>query len=323
MKDTSLQDPTFEDVVETHARIAGYVHETPVHTSEQLDALVGAQVHLKCENLQRVGAFKIRGATNFLSRLTAEERARGVVAHSSGNHAQAVALAARLFDTTAQIVMPEDAPAVKVSATRDYGAEVILCGPTVAAREEAADRVVAETGGTLVHPYDHPYTIMGQGTAGLEFMRQSPNLDVLIVPVSGGGLISGVSLAAHGIDPGIRILGVEPETAADAKASLDSGTLVQTAAGKTLADGLKANLSERTLRLLRAHVEDILVVTEAALREATLYLAERLKLVAEPSGAAPLAALLTHREIFAGLRVGLLISGGNWDVRAAAASWAP
>lgn len=301
----------FDEVLD---RIRPHVHETPVHTSATLDALSGKRVYLKCELFQRMGAFKMRGAVNFISQMSPEERARGVVAHSSGNHAQAVALAAKLFGMSAIIVMPEDAPAVKRIATEGYGARVVACGSAVADRERVAEALLRETGAVFIHPYDDERIILGQGTAGYEFVQQVPDLDTLLVPVSGGGLISGVALAAHALNPNLRIIGVEPEWADDAALSFAAVELVRKPAGPTIADGLRANLSDRTFGIMQEHVDRIVTVSEDAIRTAMRLLWERTKLLAEPSGAAALAPLLVEAVAIPGERVGVVLSGGNVDL---------
>lgn len=306
--------PTAADFAAVRERITPFIHETPVHACATIDAMTGRNVFFKCELFQRMGAFKMRGAANFISLMTPEERGRGVVAHSSGNHAQAVALAARLFGVEATIVMPENAPAVKRAATEAYGARVVPCGNAVADRERMAEELLRKGGAVFIHPYDDERIIMGQGTAGLEFLRQVPELDTLLVPVSGGGLISGVSLVAHVLNPGVRIIGVEPELADDAAASYAAGSLVRKPAGNTIADGLRANLSERTFAVMREHVERVVTVSEGAIRRAMRLLWERAKLLAEPSAAAALAPLLDHAAAIPGERVGVILSGGNVDL---------
>jgi threonine dehydratase len=310
-----MPEVTYKDIVETRERIADRIRRTPIHTSQTLNERVGAEVFLKCENFQRAGSFKIRGASNFLSRLSEDERSRGVVAHSSGNHAQAVAIAAASFGVPAHIVMPKDAPAVKKAATEGYGATVTLCEPTLASREEAAQQIIDKTGGTLVHPFDHPFTIMGQGTAALELMEDVPGLDIILSPISGGGLISGTAIAARGHAGDTRVIGVEPELAGEAAESFAAGELRIRDAGPTMADGLKAALSARTFAIIRELVDDIVLVTEDQIADATMYFMERLKLVVEPSGATALAGLLFHRERIAAKRVGVLVTGGNLDIR--------
>ena len=311
-----MADVTYTDILETRDRIADRIHRTPVYTSKTLNKRVDADVFLKCENYQRGGSFKIRGASNFLSRLTDDERSRGVVAHSSGNHAQAVAIAAASYGVPAHIVMPNDAPAVKKSATKDYGATITLCEPTMAARDAAAQKIIDETGATLVHPFNHPYTIMGQGTAALELMQEVPGLDVILSPVSGGGLISGTAIAARGHEGSTRVIGVEPELAGEAAESFVKGEMIARESGPTIADGLKAGISELTFGIIRELVDDIVLVSEKQIVESTLFLMERMKLVAEPSGATALSGLLFHRERIPGQRVGVIVSGGNLDIRA-------
>jgi threonine dehydratase len=302
---------SFEEVLQ---RIRPYVHETPVHTSNTLNAMTGKQVFLKCELFQRMGAFKMRGATNFITQMSPEERARGVVAHSSGNHAQAVALAAKLHCVAATIVMPEDAPAVKRAATEGYGATVVPCGSAVADRERVAEEIRKATGAIFIHPYDDDRIILGQGTAGYEFVQQVPNLDTILVPVSGGGLLCGVALAAHALNPNICIIAVEPELANDAALSFAAGQLVSKPAGPTIADGLRANISQRTFAIMQQHVERVITVSEEAIRNATQLLWERTKLLAEPSAAAALAPLLDTTVHIPGQRIGVLLSGGNTTI---------
>jgi threonine dehydratase len=299
---------TFDEVL---GRISPYIHRTPVHTSTTLNLRTGKQVFLKCENFQRMGAFKMRGAVNFVIQMTPEERTRGVVAHSSGNHAQAVALAAKLFGVPATIVMPENAPAVKRAATEGYGARVVPCGPDAKDRERVAAEILAETGAVFIHPYDEQRIILGQGTAAYELLQQASEIETLLVPVSGGGLLSGSALAAHTVNPALTIIGVEPELADDAAQSFAAGHRLDTPAGPTIADGLRANLSERTWGIVRDHVSRIITVSEDEIRDAMHFLWERTKLVVEPSGAASLAALLKNPEVIPGNNVGLILSGGN------------
>ncbi|MHA1731909.1 MAG: threonine ammonia-lyase [Promethearchaeota archaeon] len=305
----------FGRISEALERNAGVVNETPVVTSRTLDRLVGARVFLKCENFQRMGAFKFRGAYNAISRLSPERRARGVVTHSSGNHAQAVALASRLLGVKAVVVMPENAPEVKVRATRDtYGAEVVRCASTLEARQETCARLVEEHGYTLVHPYDDDDVICGAGTAALELLRERPEIELVMAPVGGGGLLSGTAIAAKGFNPGSRVYGVEPELVDDAFRSFHSGRVETNERTDTVADGLRTTLSERTLRYIRGHVDGILLVTEREIVDAMRFLWERTKLVVEPSGAVPLAGLLSGKVETRGGGVGLILSGGNLDL---------
>ncbi len=306
---------TFEYVQAAAQRLAGVAHRTPVVTSRTFDALAGAQVFFKCENLQRGGAFKIRGAYNTISQLSEDERQRGVVSFSSGNHAQGVALAARLLSVPAAIVMPRDAPEVKLAATRGYGAEVVLYERAERPREEIARRLAEERGLTLVPPFDHPHIIAGQGTAALELLADAPDLDLLIVPIGGGGLISGCSIAAHALRPGLRVIGVEPETANDSYLSLQKGERVSTPLSNSIADGLLPTApGEITFPIMQRHLESIVLVSDDEMAEAVRFLLLRMKLVVEPSGAAPVAALMTGRvRNVNGKRIGVILSGGNVD----------
>jgi threonine dehydratase/serine racemase len=301
------------DIRDAAARIAGVVHRTPVMTSETLDRLAGRRVHFKCENLQKVGAFKYRGATNAVRRLTDAQAASGVVTHSSGNHAQALALAARVRGIPAYIVMPKTAPLVKKNAVEGYGGVVTLCEPTLEARERAATEVVARTGGTLIPPFDHPDVIAGQGTAALELLEDVPDLDAIVTPVGGGGLLSGCAIAARGLKPGVRVFGAEPLGADDAARSKAAGTFLPQTGPNTIADGLLTSLGELTWPVVRDQVERVVTVTDDQIRAAMRLVWERMKLVVEPSGAVGLAAVLTDE--FRGLAgvntVGVVFSGGN------------
>lgn len=300
-------------------RIAPHAHRTPVITCGALDERSGRALHLKCENLQKVGAFKYRGACNAVMSLNDEEAARGVVTHSSGNHAQALALAARTRGIPATIVMPGDAPAVKRRAVEGYGATVIECDPSQEARESEARRVIETTGATFVSPYDDPRVIAGQGTAFLELVDQAPDLDAVVVPVGGGGMMSGVAIAARALRPGIRIIGVEPELADDAIESVRTGRIVPQRPPRTIADGLRTSLGELTFPVIRDLVDEIVAVSETAIIEATKFTWERAKTLVEPSGAVGIAALLDgplrSRAGEDGLeRIGIIVTGGNIDL---------
>jgi len=303
---------------EARARIAPYVHLTPVFTSQTFDARAGRRLFFKCENLQRGGAFKARGATNAVMRLDDEAASRGVVTHSSGNHAQALAIAARARGIPAHIVMPKDAPRVKRAAVEGYGATVHLCEPTLEAREATAARVVEETGGTLVPPYDHPDVIAGQGTVALELLEQVPDLDAVLVPVGGGGLVSGVALALCELAPRVRVFAAEPSGADDAYRSKASGARVERHEPKTIADGLKTTLGALTWPVVRDRIEEILLAGDDATVAAMKLVFERMKLVIEPSSAVPVAAALGERfRALDGLeRVAIVLSGGNVDLDA-------
>ncbi|MEM9193091.1 MAG: threonine/serine dehydratase [Myxococcota bacterium] len=310
--DVRMELPTVEDVRAAAERIRAQVHRTPVVTNRTLDARVGAEVFLKCEQLQRVGAFKFRGASNTVLSLSSEELERGVATHSSGNHAQALALAAQLAGTRAHIVMPSNAPAVKRRAVLDYGARVIECEPTLSARESTLAQVIDATGAVPVHPFDDSRVIAGQGTAALEFLAQVSDLDTLLVPVGGGGLISGCALVAAATSGGPRVLGIEPENADDAKRSLETGELQPSENPTTIADGLRTALSARTFAIIQRHVPQIVTVSEDAIAAATRFLFERTKMVVEPSGAVGVAALF--EGLISGRRIGVILSGGNVDL---------
>ena len=306
--------PTLAEIYAAAERIRPYAHRTPVLTCESLDQQVGAQVFLKCENLQKVGAFKFRGACNAVFSLSAAEAQRGVVAHSSGNHAQALALAARLRGIPAYIVMPDNAPAVKKAAVAGYGGQITFCEPTLAAREATQAQVIAATGATEVHPYNNERVIAGQGTAALELLQDIPDLDIILAPVGGGGLLSGTAIAATELVPHIRVIAAEPEKADDAFRSLAAGKIIPSANPQTIADGLLTSLGTLTFPIIQQRVEQIVTVSEAGIIAAMKFVWERAKIIIEPSAAVPVAALWEHPSVFAGLRVGLILSGGNVDL---------
>lgn len=296
-------------------RIRPHAHRTPVLTSSTFDRLAGGELFFKCENLQRVGAFKFRGAMNAVSSLTPGELDRGVTTHSSGNHAQALALAARIAGTRAYVVMPETAPKVKVAAVRGYGAEVIFCKPTLEARERETERVIAERGAVLIHPFDDRRIIAGQATAAMELIEQVPRLDLIVAPVGGGGLVSGTALAAHCFSPETAVIAAEPSAADDAYRSLETGRLQPPVTPpRTLADGLLTSLSELTFGILRRLVERVVTVDDPAIVDAMRWVWERMKVVVEPSAAVPVAALLGDGIDVGGRRVGVILSGGNVDL---------
>ena len=310
--------PTLEDIREAHRRIAPHIHRTPVFTCEALDAMAGARLFFKCENLQKTGSFKARGATNAVLQLTDEEAARGVVTISSGNHAAAVARAARLRGVPAFIVMPSNAPAAKCHAVEGYGGKITFCEPNVAAREAAGKKLLAETGGVLVHPYNDALVIAGQGTVAIEILDRILDLDYLLVPVSGGGLLSGCAIAAKSVRPEIQVIGCEPAGADDAFRSLASGRIEPSVNPQTIADGLRAQLCPLTFSILRERVDRIVTVTEAEIVSAMRDLWERMKLVVEPSGAVSAAPALTRAlgPAAAGKKIGVVLSGGNVDLDA-------
>ena len=305
----------FADIQAAASRLKGVAHRTPVLTSKTLDALLGAQVFMKAENLQRMGAFKFRGGYNAVNVLTDAERARGVVAFSSGNHAQAVALAAQLHGCQATIVMPEDAPALKLAATREYGAEVITYDRYRQDRAEIAAALVRERQSVLIPPYDHLPVMAGQGTAALELLEDTGPLDALIVCASGGGFLSGCTVAAKHLAPSIRVYGSEPERGDDMQQSLRSGRIVTIAVPRTICDGQQTqSVGTQPFEVIKAMVTDILTVPDPVVVQAMRFAFERMKVVLEPSGANALAALMHHREHFKGQRVGITLSGGNIDI---------
>jgi threonine dehydratase len=307
---------SLDDIRAAHARIADKIHRTPVVTSGSLDALTGARLFFKCENLQKAGAFKARGATNAVFLLSEEEARNGVATHSSGNHAAALARAAKLRGIPAYIVMPNNAPKVKGASVSRYGGKVIYCEPTLESRESTAARVVAETGATLIHPYNDLRVMAGQGTSALELLEDVPDLDLILCPVGGGGNISGMSVAAKGLKPEIRVIGVEPLGADDASRSLRSGRIEPMTHPKTIADGLRSSLGDKTFAEIRRHVDDIVTVPEVAIVQAMRLLWEVTKLVVEPSGAVAFAAMLGDQLDVKRKRVGILLSGGNVDLEA-------
>jgi threonine dehydratase len=306
--------PTLADVRGAHERIRLHIHRTPVQTCSTIDALAGCRVFFKCENFQKVGAFKIRGATNAVQSLSEAEAARGVATHSSGNHAAALALAARQRGIPAHVVMPRNSPPVKIAAVQGYGAAITFCDPEQAAREAAVEDVIRKTGATLIHPYNDDRIIAGQGTAAVELMEDVPNLDAVLAPVGGGGLLSGTAIAVKGIRPATRVIGSEPALADDAAASLRENRIVPARPPVTIADGLRTSLGDRTLPVIRELVETIALAEEDEIRRALRLVLERMKIVVEPSAVVPLAVLLNRPLELAGKRVGVILSGGNLDL---------
>jgi threonine dehydratase len=325
MNDATAATPvTYADVEAAAARLEGVAHRTPVATSSQFDALTGCEAYFKCENLQRMGAFKFRGAYNALSLLEPDQRGKGVVAFSSGNHAQAVALAGRLLGIKTTIVMPADAPAVKMAATRGYGAEVVLYDRARGEnRETVADRIAKDSGAAVIPPFDHAAVIAGQGTAAKELVEDVGPLDYLFVCTGGAGLLSGCAIAASHLSPGIRVVGVEPAAGDDAARSLHTRKLVSIDVPQTIADGARTqSLGALTFPLVLRHVHDIVTVTDDELVEAMRFLWERMKLVVEPTGALATAAVMKGSIDVRDKRVGIILSGGNVDLKAIAALFA-
>ncbi|NCW12402.1 MAG: pyridoxal-phosphate dependent enzyme [Chitinophagia bacterium] len=305
---------TLQNILDAANRIQPYIHKTPVLTCQSINELSGIDFYFKCENFQKIGAFKIRGGMNASLSLSAEQLKNGIATHSSGNHAQALAFAAKTLGIKAYIVMPKTSPQVKVNAVKGYGATVIMCEPNQAAREEALQKVVSETGAEFIHPYDDYRVITGQATCIKEFIEEIPSLDFVITPVGGGGLLSGTSLGAHYIKPSLKVYAGEPEGAADAILSFKSGKVEKAPFINTIADGLMTTLSEQTLGIIKQHVTDILLVSEEEIKAALRLIYERMKIIVEPSCVVPFAAALRNKELFKGKKVGIILSGGNVDL---------
>lgn len=308
---------TVDTIQEAHDRISSFIHRTAVLTNQTINNQAGAELYFKCENFQKIGAFKARGGLNAVLQVAQNKEGSALTTHSSGNHAQAVAFAARQVGMPAYIVMPRTAPQVKKDAVRDYGAEVIECEPTLDAREAGVREVIARTGAVLVHPFDDDRVIAGQATAAKELIEdatQSRPFDVILAPVGGGGLLSGTALSTHFLSPTTRVIAGEPEGAADAVLSFQTGRVEKAPYIDTIADGLMTGLSERTLAIIRTHVSDILTVSDPEICAAMRLVWERMKIIIEPSCAVPLAAVLTHKDQFAGQKIGIILTGGNVDL---------
>lgn len=312
--ETVLTPPNIADIREAQQRISDFAHRTPVLNSKQVNQKTGGQIFFKCENFQKVGAFKFRGASNAIFSLSDEEAAKGVATHSSGNHAQALALAAKLRGIPAYVVMPENAPKVKVKAVRNYGAEITFCESTLDAREKTLEKVVEKTGATFIHPYNDARIIAGQGTAALELLEDHPDLDIIMAPVGGGGLLSGTALAAKSIKPDIKVIGAEPANADDAYRSFIKGELIPVKNPDTIADGLRTSLGELPFSLIRKYVDDIVTVPEESIIEAMRYVWERLNMIIEASCAVPVAAVFDEKVDVKGKKVAIIITGGNVDL---------
>ncbi len=307
--------PTLADIQAAHKRIQPFIHRTPVLSSHQINKIFGCELFFKCENFQKVGAFKFRGATNAVLSLTGNEKQAGVVTHSSGNHAAALALAAGMNGVKAYIVMPESAPAVKKSAVAGYGAEITFCKPTLQAREETTRLIIEKNGATLIHPYDNFNVICGQGTAALELLDEKKDLEIVVAPIGGGGLMSGTSTMVKGISKQIRVIGAEPLNANDAYVSFTTGKLTPSDNPLTVADGLLTSLSELTFSIISANVDAIYTSKEESIIESMLLVWERMKIIIEPSSATVLGIIKENPGVFRGKRVGVIISGGNVDFK--------
>jgi threonine dehydratase len=305
---------TKESIESAAVRIAPFIHTTPIMTNKSINELSGLDLYFKCENFQKIGAFKIRGGMNASLQLTPEQMKKGVATHSSGNHAQALAFAAKMLGIKAYIVMPESSPQVKVNAVRGYGAEVTICASNQAARESTLQEIVDRTGATFIHPYDNDEVITGQATCVKEMIEAITDIDIVVTPVGGGGLLSGTCLGAHYFKPGLKVYAGEPEGAADAVLSIQSGKVEKAPFINTIADGLMTTLSDRTLAIIKAHVSDILLVSDDEIKAALRLVYERMKIIIEPSCAVPLAAVLKNPALFKGKKVGIILSGGNVDL---------
>ncbi|MHA1584365.1 MAG: pyridoxal-phosphate dependent enzyme [Promethearchaeota archaeon] len=306
---------SYNDVKDAYNRIKSYINRTPVMKSHTLNQMLRAEIYFKCENFQKVGAFKFRGAMNAVLQLSDKQKKRGVITHSSGNHAQALALAAKMLNIGATIVMPENAPKVKVNAVRDtYKAKVVMCESTPEGRERTCNEIQSKEGQTLIHPYNNDNIIAGAGTSAYELLQDYPDLDIIIAPVGGGGLLSGTSIAAKGFNSNLKVYAAEPKNADDAYRSFHSGKIENNISANTIADGLRTNLCERTFTIIRKNVEEIITVSETEILEAMRFIWERLKIVIEPSSAVPLAALFTRSISIKDKKIGVIISGGNIDL---------
>jgi threonine dehydratase len=306
--------PSLSDIKAAHDRIQPYIHRTPILTSSAINQIAGCEIYFKCENFQKVGAFKARGAANAVVKLSPEQRAKGVVTHSSGNHAAALARAASVAGIPSYIVMPANAPEIKKKAVKGYGGEIIECEPTLQARESTLEAVVERTGAVFVPPFDYIDVIEGQATCALELLEDQPNLDVVMAPVGGGGLLGGTALAVHYLNPAIEVIAGEPQGADDAFRSFRAGSIQPNTKTNTIADGLLTTVGKINFELIQAYVKDVLLATDPETIEAMRLLYERMKIVVEPSGAVTLAALLANNDRFAGQKVGIILSGGNVDL---------
>jgi threonine dehydratase len=309
-----MTEITAEIISQAHQRIQPYIHRTPVLTSQTLNTLTRAELFFKCENFQKIGAFKIRGGMNAVLSMPEEKRKNGIATHSSGNHAQAIALAAKTLGIKAHIVMPDNSPKVKVAAVADYGAEITFCEPNQQARESTLQAIVDSTGAAFIHPYNDYHVIAGQATCAKELIEDVPDLQVLMAPVGGGGLLSGTALSAHYFAPNVQVFAGEPEGAADAVLSFKSGKVEQAPFVNTIADGLLTTLGDKTLPIIQKHVTDIFTVSDEEILAAMRLIWERMKIIIEPSCAVPLAALLKNKARFSGKRIGIILSGGNVDL---------
>lgn len=304
----------YKSVCDADERIKSFIHQTAVLSSSAINKITGNKIFFKCENFQKVGAFKFRGACNAVFSLSNKELAKGVATHSSGNHAAAIALAARIKGTKAHIVMPDNSPEIKKKAVAGYGANITYCPPTLEARESTMARVLEQTGASFIHPYNSLQVICGQGTAAKEFLTEIPDLDILMAPVGGGGLLSGTAISSKAIKPGIKVIAGEPKGADDARKSFKAGKLIPSVSPQTIADGLLTSLGDITFPIILKYVDDIITVKEKSIIEAMRFVWERMKIIIEPSSAVPLAILLENPDLFQNKNIGIILSGGNVDL---------
>ncbi|HEY3388129.1 MAG TPA: pyridoxal-phosphate dependent enzyme [Prolixibacteraceae bacterium] len=309
-----MRTPDFEDIIDAHQLIKKFIHRTPVFTSTAINNIIGAEIFFKCENLQKTGAFKFRGACNAVFSLTEEQASRGVGTHSSGNHAAALALAARMKGIQAQIVMPSNSPEIKKKAVAEYGGTITFCEPTLQARETTLLKIAENTGIEIIHPYNNCKVIAGQGTAAKELLEEVPLLDLVMCPVGGGGLLSGTAISVKSLSPFTKVIAAEPSGADDAYRSFKAGYIIPSIHPKTIADGLLTSLGEINFAVINKNVDDIIIVPEETIIKAMRLVWERMKLIIEPSSAVPLAALLENKEAFKNQRIGIILSGGNIDL---------
>ena len=309
-----MQIPQINDIEKAYSRISKFIHKTPILSSKGINEIAGAEIYFKCENFQKVGAFKFRGACNAVFSLTDEEAEKGVATHSSGNHAQALALAAKMRNISAHIVIPNNAPEVKKKAVEGYGAQVTYCQPTLAARESTIDAIIKKNSATFIHPYDNFNVIAGQGTAALEVFKEIENVDIIIAPVGGGGLLSGTAITTKSISPSTKVIAAEPKNADDAFRSFKSGKFVESDNPNTIADGLLTSLSERTFQIIQNNVDDIFTASEENIIKAMRLIWERMKIIVEPSSAVALAIILENKECFRNKKIVIIISGGNVEL---------
>ncbi|MFW9825407.1 MAG: pyridoxal-phosphate dependent enzyme, partial [Candidatus Thorarchaeota archaeon] len=305
---------SLQGIIDAYENIKGIANQTPVMSSRTLNSMLKANLYFKCENFQRGGSFKFRGAYNAISSLTGKEKRQGVITHSSGNHAQAVALVASILGIHATIIMPKGAPKNKINATRDYGAKIVFCDNTLKSRIQTVEKLIKEQNLNLIHPYDNDNVINGQGTASYELIKEIENVDIIIVPLGGGGLLSGTALATKHLCPNAQVFGVEPSMADDALRSVEAGYIIPSSYPNTIADGLRTSLSEKTFKIILNSVDKIETVSEIEIIEAMRFLWQRMKIIVEPSGAVPLAALLAKKIEVSNKKVGLILSGGNIDI---------